>query len=91
MTQGGTVQVRICAAEVCQSVGAEGLIADAERLVGARLGKTTADGRIKLTEARCLGDCELAPTVAIGSEIHGFMDAEQLARLIAEATGSSAG
>lgn len=91
MTRGATVQVRICGAEVCQSVGAEGLIADAERLIGTRMGRTTADGRIKLSEAQCLGDCELAPTVAIGNEIHGFMDKEQLATLIAEATESFAG
>ena len=91
MTQEATVQVRICGAEVCQSVGADQLIADAERLVGTRVGRTTADGRIRLTEAKCLGDCELAPTVAIGDDIHGFMDKDQLATLIAEATESLGG
>lgn len=85
MTSGGAVEVRICGAEACQSAGADDLIEDAEKHCGTRIGKTNADGRIRLTKVLCLDDCELAPTVMIGSDFHGFMDGERLVKLIDEA------
>jgi len=88
MTAGGAVEVRICGAEACQSAGADDLIEDAERHCGIRIGKTTADGRIRLTKVLCLDDCELAPTAMIDSEFHGFMDGERLVKLIVEATST---
>jgi NADH:ubiquinone oxidoreductase 24 kD subunit len=84
----GAVEVRICGAEACQSVGADGLIADAEKRFGIPVGKTTADGRLTLTEVFCLGDCALGPAVMIDSEVHGLMDGERLARLIEEASAT---
>lgn len=86
MTSAGAVQVRICGAEACQSAGADDLIEDAERHCGVRIGKTTADGRVRLTKVLCLDDCELAPTVMIDTQFHAFMDGERLVKLIVEAT-----
>jgi formate dehydrogenase subunit gamma len=85
-TPGGAVEVRICGAEACQSVGADELIAGTEKRFGIPVGDTTEDGRITLTEVFCLGDCALGPAVMIGAEVHGFMNWERLATLVAEAT-----
>jgi formate dehydrogenase subunit gamma len=88
MTAGGTVQVRICGADACQSAGADDLIEDVERHCGIRIGATTADGRIRLTKALCLDDCELAPTAMIDTDFHGFMNGARLVKLIEEATST---
>lgn len=87
-TPRGTVELRICRAEACQSVGADALIADAVERFGVPIGGTTADGRLTLDEVFCLGDCALGPAVMIDHEVHGRMDGERLATLVAGATAS---
>ena len=84
-TPGGAVEVRICRAEACQSVGADALVEDAVERFGVPVGGTTADGRLTIDEVFCLGDCALGPAVMIGDEVHGRMDGERLAGLVAEA------
>jgi len=84
-TLGGAVEVRICRAEACQSVGADALIADAVERFGVPIGGTTPDGLLTVDEVFCLGDCALGPSVMIGDEVHGRMDGERLAGLVAEA------
>src|SRR5262245_16044598 len=40
--------LKICRAEACQALGAEALVARAERRVGVSCGDTSADGRVTL-------------------------------------------
>ena len=84
-TLGGAVELRICRAEACQSVGADALVEAAVLRFGTQLGGTTADGTLTVDEVFCLGDCALGPAVMIGDEVHGRMDGERLAGLVAEA------
>jgi len=88
-TPGGAVDLRICRAEACQSVGANELLADAKRRFGVATGETTADGRLTLDEVFCLGDCALGPAVMIDREVHGRMDGERLATLVAQAVAQA--
>ena len=88
-TPGGAVELRICRAEACQSVGADALIADAVERFGIATGDTTADGTLTLDEVFCLGDCALGPAVMIDQEVHGRMDGERLAGLVAQAVAEA--
>jgi formate dehydrogenase subunit gamma len=56
-TPPGRHQIHICRAESCQAVGAEALIAHAEKKLGVTFHETTADGRITLEPVYCLGNC----------------------------------
>jgi formate dehydrogenase subunit gamma len=85
-TLGGAVELRICRAEACQSVGADALVKDAVERFGVAIGGTTADGRLTVDEVFCLGDCALGPAVMIDEAVHGRMDGARLAGLVAEAT-----
>ena len=89
-TPGGAVEVRICRAEACQSVGADALIADAVERFGVPVGETSADGRLTLDDGFCLGDCARGPAGMIGHDVHGRMDGPRLAELVAEATSTAA-
>ena len=89
-TPGGAVEVRICRAEACQSVGSDALAADAQVRFGVGFGETTADGRLTLDEVFCLGDCALGPAVMIDDQVHGRVDGDRLATLVADATGTPA-
>jgi formate dehydrogenase subunit gamma len=58
--------VKICAAEACQAVGCDSLIADAEK------------AGIEVEKAYCLGNCALGPAAMVGSRLIGRATVEKL-------------
>jgi bidirectional [NiFe] hydrogenase diaphorase subunit len=53
----------VCMGTACFVSGADRLLAQAERLMHLQPGETTADGKVSLRTARCIGACGLAPAV----------------------------
>ncbi|WP_226665687.1 NADH-quinone oxidoreductase subunit NuoE [Microbulbifer aggregans] len=45
-------------------------------------GETTADGIFTLLETPCLGDCDKAPVMMVGTEMHRQLDSEKIDALI---------
>lgn len=43
---------------------------------GTPIGETTADRRLTIGAARCLGSCGLAPVVVLDGQVHGHMTPE---------------
>jgi formate dehydrogenase subunit gamma len=76
--------LRLCRAEACQSVGGDALAARAEAKVGARLGGSTADGRLSLEPVYCLGLCSVAPSAMLDGRVVGRLDEAKLDALLAE-------
>ena len=58
--------VKICAAEACQAVGCDSLIADAEK------------AGMEVEKAYCLGNCALGPAAMVGSRLIGRATVEKL-------------
>jgi formate dehydrogenase subunit gamma len=85
-TPPGLVRVQICRGEACQSVGAHALARHATSSLGVDFGGTTADGSVTLDEGFCLGNCALGPTVTVGGQLHGRVQAAELDRLIRDST-----
>lgn len=83
-TPAGKHTLQICRAESCQAMGSRELEAHAKAALGIDYHQTTADGRISLEPVYCLGNCACSPSVRIGDEIQGRMDAVQLDALIAQ-------
>ena len=54
-------------------------------------GETTADGRITLEFAECLGVCEGAPCVLIQDERHACVTAEEVERIVNAAPNAAPG
>lgn len=82
----GRHRVWVCRSLSCMLRGGEELLDDLGRRLGVRPGETTADGRITLEYAECLGVCEGAPCMLVDDEpvLEATVDgAEQiLARLL---------
>lgn len=76
--------LKICRAEACQSMGAERLITDMEARHGLRMGETTADGRITVEAAYCLGNCALSPAAMLDGELIGRLDSARLDAMVKE-------
>lgn len=76
--------VQICRAESCQAMGSEKLEADIKKQFGVDYHETTKDGEVTLLPVYCLGNCACSPAVMIDDEVHGRVDAEQVAALVGE-------
>ena len=66
----------VCTGTACYVKGAGDLLAKLEKSVGIRAGQTTADGKLSLGAARCLGNCSLAPMLTIDDKVYGLETAE---------------
>jgi bidirectional [NiFe] hydrogenase diaphorase subunit len=72
----------VCLGTACYVKGAGDILAGLEEAHGARAGETTADGKLSVVVARCIGACGAAPAVAFDRELRGDQTrAAVLARL----------
>jgi NADH-quinone oxidoreductase subunit E len=80
----GKHRVWVCRSISCMLRGGEELLAAFCRKLGIHPGETTADGKITLEFAECLGVCEGAPCVLIDDNIRANVTEEGADKLIAE-------
>ena len=80
----GQNTISICMGTACFVKGANHLKKVLEEHLGISEGMTTADGKITLCEARCVGACGLAPVVTVNNEVHGQVTEELLLEIIAD-------
>jgi bidirectional [NiFe] hydrogenase diaphorase subunit len=64
----------VCLGTACYVKGAASVLSGLERTFGVKAGETTADGKVSLLTARCLGACGLAPAVVFDGAIAGKLD-----------------
>jgi bidirectional [NiFe] hydrogenase diaphorase subunit len=62
----------------CYIKGAAAIVAAIKETAGIRPGETTADGKLSLLSARCLGSCGLAPAVVFDGEVAGKITVPQV-------------
>jgi formate dehydrogenase subunit gamma len=80
--------VQVCRAEACQAVGSRALEAHATKALGCGMHATTADGAVTLEPVYCLGNCACGPSVRIGDDVHGRVDAARFDALIEKLRGN---
>lgn len=68
----------VCTGTACYIKGADRLIASSERHLDVKQGETTADGKISLMTARCVGACGRAPVVIMDGELMGDATSEKM-------------
>jgi bidirectional [NiFe] hydrogenase diaphorase subunit len=68
----------ICTGTACYINGAPELIDAFEARLGVKPKGTTADGKISLLTARCIGACSLAPAVTVDGEMKGKAVTDEL-------------
>jgi bidirectional [NiFe] hydrogenase diaphorase subunit len=72
----------VCMGTACYVKGTSAILSAIQRTHGVEVGATTADGRLSLVTARCLGACGLAPVLVFDDDIVGGMTADTaLARI----------
>ncbi len=68
----------ICTGTACYINGAPELIEAFQDRLGVKPKGTTADGKISLLTARCIGACSLAPAVTVDGEMKGKAKTDEL-------------
>ena len=68
----------VCTGTACYINGAKDIMSALEKQLGVKPKQTTADGKLSILTARCLGACSLAPAVVIDGEAKGKVNAGDL-------------
>lgn len=68
----------VCTGTACYINGAKDIMTALEKQLGVKPKQTTADGKLSILTARCLGACSLAPAVVIDGEAKGKVNAGDL-------------
>lgn len=83
-TPPGRHVIQVCRGEACQAVGGRDLEAHAQRSLGCHFHATSPDGSVSLEPVFCLGNCACSPSIRVGDEIYGRVDARQFDQLVLE-------
>lgn len=68
----------VCTGTACYVMRAGELLKAAESAAGIKNGETSADGRLSLSTARCLGACGMAPVVVLDGGMKGHESVQEL-------------
>jgi len=81
----GRNNVAICTNISCWLNGAEDIVRHCEKKLGAKLGESTADGRVYLKpEEECLAACCGAPMMVVNGHYHENLTIEKVDRILDE-------
>jgi NADH-quinone oxidoreductase subunit E len=78
----GKHRVCVCRSITCAACGGEELLDHISEKLGVQPGETTADGRVTLEFAECLGACDVAPAMMVNETLHGNMTNEKVDELV---------
>ena len=78
----GKHRVWVCRSISCMLRGGEELLVELSKRFGVKPGETSAEGKVTLEFAECLGKCEGAPCVLIDDECFGDQTADSVVKLI---------
>jgi NADH-quinone oxidoreductase subunit E len=80
----GKQRVWVCRSISCALRGGEELLAELSHKWNVQPGHTSADGRVSLEYAECLGACEGAPCALVDEDCHMTLDVDSAAKIIDE-------
>ena len=80
----GKYVVNVCMGTACFVRGAGAVLAEFEKELGIKAGKTTEDGRFTVGVLRCVGACGLAPVVTVNDKVYGRATVEDVKKILAD-------
>jgi len=76
----------VCTGTACYIKGAQRLLDTVDEAIGIKPGETTADGKVSLLMARCVGSCGLAPAVVFDGQVAGKVTPDSVSRWLGKWT-----
>lgn len=74
----------VCTGTACYVKGAQALLNRLEAHFGLKPGQVTADDKLGVQVARCIGACGLAPAVVIDNEVQGKVTEDEMIHTLTE-------
>lgn len=68
----------VCTGTACYVKGAQAILQELEKQFGIKAGQVTADQKLGIQVARCVGACGLAPVVVLDDEVEAKVSTETL-------------
>lgn len=79
----------VCTGTACYVKGAQTILDEISKQFNLKVGQVTADNKLGVQSARCIGACGLAPAVVIDEEVHAKVKPEQIKDIINSKIGDS--
>jgi len=80
----GRKVIVVCDSISCYLGGCDRNVEHLEKKLGIKMGETTADGEYTLLPIVCLGNCDKAPCMMVGDDLHDNVTPEMLDTLFAK-------
>lgn len=80
----------VCMGTACYVKGGGALLEEIEKTHGVKAGETSADGKLSVVVARCVGACGIAPAVVFDQEVSGKHTGKSVLERIAAWSKSAA-
>lgn len=80
----GQTRAWVCRSVSCAIRGGEEVLEKMCEAAGIHPGETTADGKLTLEPAECLGACDFAPCMLAGDELYKNLSPEKAAETVAK-------
>ncbi len=72
----------VCTGTACYVKGAQAILNEIEKQFSLKPGQVTADNKLGISVARCIGACGLAPAVVLDDEVLAKVNAEEIVNKI---------
>ncbi|MEK6248151.1 MAG: NAD(P)H-dependent oxidoreductase subunit E [Planctomycetales bacterium] len=86
----GQIRAWVCRSLSCALRGGEEVLDHMCRQAGIQVGETTADGKLTIEAAECLGACEFAPCLLAGENVYKNLTNESAAQFLDDCQTKSA-
>ena len=77
-TPAALIDVKVCVAEACQSVGSRQLVKDVSQALNTKMHSQSVDASIQLNQVFCLGNCALGPAAMVDEKLIGRATGEKV-------------
>ncbi|MDD2568201.1 MAG: NAD(P)H-dependent oxidoreductase subunit E [Clostridia bacterium] len=78
----GKYKINICLGTACFVKGSDKIYNEFKKQLSVEDGEVTQDGLFSIHPVRCIGACGLAPVVMINEDVHGMLNAKEVAPII---------
>jgi bidirectional [NiFe] hydrogenase diaphorase subunit len=68
----------VCTGTACYVKGAQAILNELEKKTGLKAGQVSADNKLGVQVARCIGACGLAPVVVLDDEVQAKVTADEI-------------
>lgn len=78
----GEYKINVCLGTACYVKGAQDILEEIEKELGIEHGETTPDLKFSIVEARCIGDCGLAPVFTINDDVYPHVTTDDIKEIL---------